>query len=1033
MKNLRLKTLFRVAGAIPTVILLVISAIILYVSFTKYQNAQNLQKKMQILNTFDKIIVAIGKERGRSGIYFASRGQYPNSRKVLLQARNNLDANINKLQKLVNKYPQLKTAQIENILNLLNKRTEIRNGIDLFTLNIDRWFFDYYANLVRNILQYENNALSVNKSSNPLINTKAINPTMLSLYSESLQLKQSIEFNGIQRGYLSYSIATNIPLSQNMYKTIFFKYFDNNLVLSTKDDQIKNILNSKTYQEHLNKVYDDLKTIQATLIKAYEDQANGKEFDGYSLFSTELFSDFTKRISDLVKINSVLQNNIKAEIAKVSTSSQTMLILSVILLILSIIFMLIGFYIEKLADRQFLGMNELVEKLMPIAQEKSEIKLEKPKTVEDSYRIIDLAIQNTIEISKKAEEVAQAKSLFLANMSHEIRTPLNGILGFLELLKTTDLDDEQREYVNTVATSANSLLTIINNILDLSKIENNKMELESINFKPINEFEDTIEIFGAQAGDKNLYLASYIDPSIPKVIKGDIVKLKEILTNFLSNSMKFTHEGGISVKIENRGINDNKVKVYFEIADTGIGISEEQKDKIFEAFSQADVSVTRKYGGTGLGLSITVKYIEMMGGKVEVESEVNKGSKFFFEIEFDIVENVPSIEPNLFEKVKIALKDKEKYTVKEEFLKKYLTYNGVKISTFKDLNELEKLIEENKTDSITLLYEELIDYMDYIKDKNLKYTLLASLRYKENIKNLSYTPVYIVWDPINPTKSVDMIRDIEKSKTNNFINKKIKQEVKTDKEDKFNIEVLIAEDNPINQKLIKLTLNQLGIKTTLANNGSEAFNKYSSNPEKYDIIFMDIQMPVMDGIEATHEILKFETEHGIKHTPIIALTANALKGDRERFLSEGMDEYLTKPINKDALIAMIEKFTKNSKNEVEKESTKNNSSSTDDNIIIAIKDDFENKVLENYLKEFGYENISIIDDINALGKVIDNTKNNIIFIDDEFTEYSANEIASAIKNQIKDITLKIIGYKTSGNAIDTTLDEIIEEKLKQVL
>jgi len=1027
MKNVRLKTLFRIAGAIPTVILLVISVVILYVSFTKYQNAQNLQKKMEVINTLDKIIVAIGKERGRSGIYFASRGQYPNSRKLLLEARNKLDTNINKLKTLLNKNPQFKNYQIKYILDLLNKRTTIRNGIDLFELNINKWFFNYYANLVKNIIQYEETALSTKKINNDLLNTNAVNPTMLSLYAGSLQLKQSIESNGIQRGYLSYSIATNIPLSQKMYKTIFFKYFDNNLVLLNKDNKINAILSSKTYIKNLNKVYDDLKTIQSTLIKAYQDQANGKEFDGYELFSTDLFSDFTKRIGDLVKINTILQNNIKAEITNIANSSQTMLIISIILLILSIIFIFLGMYIEKIADRQFLGMNELVEKLMPIAQEKSEIKLEKPKTVEDSYRIIDLAIQNTIEISKKAEEVAQAKSLFLANMSHEIRTPLNGILGFLELLKTTDLDDEQREYVNTVATSANSLLTIINNILDLSKIENNKMELELINFKPINEFEDTIEIFGAQAGDKNLYLASYIDPSIPKVIKGDIVKLKEVLTNFLSNSMKFTHEGGISVKIENRGINDNKVKVYFEIADTGIGISEEQKDKIFEAFSQADVSVTRKYGGTGLGLSITVKYIEMMGGKVEVESEVNKGSKFFFEIEFDIVENTPSIEPNLFENIKIALKDKEKYSVKEEFLKKYLTYSGVKISTFKNLNELEKLSEENMTDNLILLYEELIDYMDYIKNNNLKYSLLASLKYKESIKNLSSIPTYIIWDPINPTKSFDMMKEIEKSKTNNFITKENKVQKSESQKNNFDIEVLIAEDNPINQKLIKLTLNQLGIKTTLANNGSEAFDKYSNNPEKYDMIFMDIQMPIMDGIEATHQILNFEATRGIKHTPIIALTANALKGDRERFLSEGMDEYLTKPINKDALIAMIKRFTKNSKNK------ENNSSSTNDNMIIAIKDDFENKILENYLKEFGYENISLINDINELSKIIDNSKNNIIFIDDEFTEYSANDIANSIKNQLKDIPVKIIGYKTSGDALDATLDEIVEEKLKEVL
>ena len=214
---------------------------------------------------------------------------------------------------------------------------------------------------------------------------------------------------------------------------------------------------------------------------------------------------------------------------------------------ISLIMFIIYILIERNIKNNFVGLSGLIDKLIPLAKEGNDIIIEKPRNTEEAYKIIDQAIENAIKLSKKAEEAAKAKSLFLANMSHEIRTPLNGILGFLELLKTTDLDDEQLEYITTITSSANSLLEIINNILDISKIESDKVELELIPFKPVTEFENTIEIFGARAADKGISLASYIDPSLPSNLKGDILKIKEVLINLLSNAIKFTHEGYVSL------------------------------------------------------------------------------------------------------------------------------------------------------------------------------------------------------------------------------------------------------------------------------------------------------------------------------------------------------------------------------------------------------------------------------------------------------------------------------------------------------
>ncbi|RUM56389.1 MAG: hypothetical protein DSY40_02345, partial [Nautilia sp.] len=347
------------------------------------------------------------------------------------------------------------------------------------------------------------------------------------------------------------------------------------------------------------------------------------------------------------------------------------------------------------------------------------------------------------------------------------------------------------------------------------------------------------------------------------------------------------------------------------------------------------------------------------------------------------------------------------------------------------------------------------EYIEYIEFNNIKYTLLASLKYKQNIKSMSYTPIYIIWDPINTSKSFGMLKEIDKSRLNNY-QEVIEKVKKVENSDKFDLTILIAEDNPINQKLIKITLEQMGIKTVLANNGLEAFNKYSIAPEKYDLILMDIQMPVMDGIEATHEILDFEKDEEIPHTPIIALTANALKGDRERFLAEGMDEYLTKPINKDALINILKKFAsqkvnaeapevieenkiiKNSNEEEKENSPKSETESltldlfeSDKNIIVGIKDEFNKALLKEYLKEFGFENVQELNKINDIIKAIDKNSKNILILDNELALSRANEIAHKLKQQIDNIS--VIGYKVEGDAIDYTINEIVKNELEKIL
>ena len=1086
MKNLNLQTLFRIGGFIPVVILIIISIGLFYINFMKYQNAIDLNKRLELAQALDEVVARVGRERARTGIYYASKGHFPNSKENLFKQRKETNEAIRELKKVLAKYPELVNPEFQKIMALINKINKVRKGIDNFKLGFKDWFINYYTKMDGTIYNYEATMFDdKNTGSDDNIHlTHAITHSVEKLLMEKQNLRKAIENWGRQRGFMTYITTKNVPIEGEFYYYEFFDWYFTHysLPLETlmQNPQIKAILTSKKYKKDLENYRELLHDAQA-VSNIYREYG---EFDGYPMDSQEAYDKFTAKINHVIKINRILSKEIVNQLTTIKENAFLFLMISIGLLLFSVLMFIIYIFIERNIKQNFVGLHGLVKELYPLANEGRDIPIPEPKNTEESYKIIELAVENALELSKKAQEAAKAKSLFLANMSHEIRTPLNGILGFLELLKTTDLNDEQIEYINTITTSANSLLEIINNILDISKIESDKVELELIPFKPINEFEDTIEIFGARAADKGINLAAYIDPNIPVSLKGDVLKIKEVLINLLSNAIKFTHEGYVTLTIKNEGTQDNKVKLYFEVADTGIGVSEEQKDKIFEAFSQADVSVTRKYGGTGLGLAISGRYIELMGGHIQIESELNKGTKFFFEISLEVLEAEETFKPGTFTKLKIALLDKES-NIKQDYLKKYLKYAGIEPFYFKSVEELRDIVKNESLNAVTFVYETMqsSEFIEYLESINMNYTLISSLSNKPEIDNFNHKAIYIVWDPINPYKTFAMLEEIDNSRLNTY-KKAIETISKKEQEtDKFDLKVLVAEDNPINQKLIKITLEQMGINVVLSNNGLEAFNKYSISPEAYDLIFMDIQMPVMDGVEATHEILEFEQEEEIEHTPIIALTANALKGDRERFLAEGMDEYLTKPLKKEELVKILNHFAKDKmKKEILQHNDEDENSGTssntavksqpkpkpqpkretkiepqiqaeeefeptldfefeeeqavkDINIIVASSNLLEKNILINYLESFGYNNIKKIDSIKELGKNIDLKKENLLFIDSNFVKgFDIAGVAGKIKQKVKNIQIVVLDKSnTTIKNANYVLNNINKQQLQQIL
>jgi signal transduction histidine kinase/CheY-like chemotaxis protein len=1036
--QLGLKNRLRLISLFPIIILIAITSYFVYNSYENFKSAQILQDKLSINRELNDLLNNISRERGMTVMYLANASAHTL-------------ASLQKQRKIVDRKEALYLKHIKNEERLHNhtegtahcptcKRVraleasfsqikKIRKRVDTHQATFEEIYITVYGNAEKlGIKELENITLN---QVDPLINEYA---------TAYISLVRANTATADERDFILYALAHSSPLDEeqiNKWISLIAKA-DAISYDTVKDKTLVSELDAILKNEDAQELFDDINSERASILNA---ASSGQ----YSTNASIWFTMLSEKSNLLTKGENLILSVMDTRAIVVKTEALQFLTITLTIWFVSLILAILGYLLSNEIAKNIRNLEEVLKKVAEDTQgftdidATTDINLHTAEGTAEAYALLERIIEQTKRDKEAALEANEAKSMFLANMSHEIRTPLNGIVGFTELLKDTGLQEEQKEFVDIIEKSSENLLEIINNILDLSKIESNKLEIEDIIFKPIEEFESAVEVYAVRASEKHIDLGCFIDPSLEQPLKGDPTKIKEVLINLLSNAVKFTSASG-AINVDIRRLESDQegvTKIRFEVQDSGIGVTSEQKAKIFEAFSQADTSITRKYGGTGLGLTISARFIELMGGQLDLHSEPGEGTTFFFTLDFEEVSTTKESLKDAFSTVNaLILESSHKTKRQDKYLHEYLTYYGVSYTTFQDMAELENIQKQVGYDLLFVDYEyaneeELQKYAEMPEEL----VLLTKSYFMRKIDSMALDIFKTIYEPLNNTK---LISALENYNNENFKAEKAKR-AKRKKFDAdaahFDAKVLVAEDNIINQKLIKRTLEDFGLTVDIASNGLEAFQKRKDG--NYDLIFMDIQMPFLDGVEATHEILEYEEEFNQPHVPIIALTANALKGDRERFLKAGLDEYTTKPLVRVEIVTLLNHFLSDhlTDGSSQQESTPTNHAHYDADILVAKKSPFETKLFTKILDNLGYT-YEVANSPDELNEKIKNGAYKLLFFDRESEKLELKEFARfvAAMNKEKNIKTHLILLKdTMSNEMNSEEEEAVDEIIANII